>query len=161
MLISDTYRKLNEEAHKDENWGTTAGRFIPIIKSLGFTDILDYGAGKQILKKSLGKIVTSYDPCIPQISKKPKPHDLVCCLDVLEHVEPNYVDHVLDDLKRVVKKKGFFVVSTVPAIKILSDGRNAHLTVRPAEWWLEKILKRFKLERFELSKGEFAVFVYV
>ncbi len=33
-------------------------------------------------------------------------------------------------------------------MKVLPDGRNAHLIQQPAEWWMPKILKRFELVTF-------------
>jgi hypothetical protein len=103
--------------------------------------------------------VYSYDPCVKAISNTPKPRDFVTCTDVLEHVEPEFVDAVLDDLRRVTRKAGFYVVSTVPAIKILPDGRNAHLVVEEPEWWLKKILERFKVDSYQRNQTEFAVIV--
>jgi hypothetical protein len=32
-----------------------------------------------------------------------------------------------------------------PAIKILADGRNAHLIQKPSSWWLTKIVKHFEI----------------
>lgn len=170
MLISEEYRKLNSQIHSDdEGWGTTGNRFALIVAELAKEknagSILDYGAGKRTMEKALKEMVDckvrSYDPCIKQISKPPKPADIVSCTDVLEHVEPNCVDSVLDDIKRVTKKSAFLVISTVPAIKILPDGRNAHITVKPAEWWLIKIMERFKLRKMENLGCEFAVVVDV
>ena len=43
-----------------------------------------------------------YDPAIPEWSAPPAPRRFVACIDVLEHIEPDLLDNVLDDLKRVV-----------------------------------------------------------
>jgi hypothetical protein len=90
-------------------------------------------------------IVNSYDPGIPAIANTPEPAPFVCCIDVLEHVEPEYIDQVLDDLQRVISDIGYFTVCDVPATKILMDGRNAHLIIQPVEWWQEKIKSRFDI----------------
>jgi hypothetical protein len=68
---------------------------------------------------------------------------------VLEHIEPNLIDNVLDDLKRVTAALGVFTVHTGPAAKVLLDGRNAHLIQRPAAWWLPKFMERFELAQFQ------------
>ena len=149
MLISKEYQEQNSKAHsEDTEWGTTAYRFADLVRELSnqikAESILDYGAGKQTLRGALpGMNIHSYDPCIKEISKSPGRHDLVCCIDVLEHVEPDCLDEVLDDLKRVTKKMGFFLISTVPAKKHLPDGRNAHLIVEDEKFWLPKLLARF------------------
>ncbi len=150
MLISEEYREQNIEAHKQPDWGTTAHYYSNLVRGLsrevGAETILDYGAGKQTLKGACPELpITSYDPAIPEISDAPEPCDLVCCIDVLEHIEPECLDAVLDDLQRVTNKLGFFIISTVPAIKKLPDGRNAHLIVEKEHFWLPKLLDRFSI----------------
>jgi hypothetical protein len=160
MIISDEYKKILTFEHSEEQckifkWGATAERKIPkILKhALRFNsnNILDYGAGYGgfgiNVRKQYGEEynVIDYEPGRPDVSDKPDPQDFIICIDVLEHVEPECVESVLDDLKRVILKGGFFTISTTEAFKILSDGRNAHLTIQPWDWWLEKIKKRFNV----------------
>ena len=71
------------------------------------------------------------------------------CIDVLEHIEPAYLDNVLDDLQRCTDVIGVFTVACGPAMKILPDGRNAHLIQEPPEWWLPKPMQRFTLQSFQ------------
>ena len=70
---------------------------------------------------------------------------MLVCLDVLEHIEPELLDSVLDDMKSLMLEIGFFSVHTGPAKKFLSDGRNAHLIQEPPSWWLPKIESRFEV----------------
>jgi hypothetical protein len=84
---------------------------------------------------------------------------MVCCIDVLEHIEPALLDNVLDDLKRVTQRIGVFTVCCEEAKKFLSDGRNAHLIVQPAEWWLPRIMERFELHMFQKRPDGFMVLV--
>jgi 2-polyprenyl-3-methyl-5-hydroxy-6-metoxy-1,4-benzoquinol methylase len=83
----------------------------------------------------------------------------VACTDVLEHIEPDQLDKVLDDLKRLVKQAGVFVIATGPAKKFLDDGRNAHLIQEGAAWWLPKIMARFDLMKFQKLAHEILVIV--
>ena len=88
----------------------------------------------------------------------------MCCIDVLEHVEPHLLDNVLTDLRRVTKNVGFFTVHTGPAVKTLSDGRNAHLIQQSATWWLTKLSDYFQIGHVEYYEGMgkgFAVLVGV
>jgi hypothetical protein len=167
-MISEPYRELLSKAHKeDENWGTSASCYAEhvtsIINTLNLTDMLDYGAGKGVLSKSISPdhkvYVSEYDPCIEKISEEPIPHELVVCADVLEHIEPDHLYDVLNDLQRVTKKIGVFYVATGPAMKILPDGRNAHLIQEPMEWWLPKFMKRFAVQSMSLTGGGFFVVV--
>ena len=75
--------------------------------------------------------------------------DLVCCIDVLEHVEPIHLKAVLQDLSRITKKVGLFTIHTGPAVKHLSDGRNAHLIQKPASWWLPQLCEHFEIAQLE------------
>ena len=151
-LFSDDYADLLANEHNSGQWGHTAQQYVgPITKYaklLEETHLLDYGAGRGGLKRSLPKdyVVTEYEPGRPNTRSNNTPHNYVVCIDVLEHIEPDLIENVLDDLKRVTIKGGYFTVSTRPAAKILKDGRNAHLIVENFEWWTEKLSKRFKIE---------------
>lgn len=163
MLITDEYRALNRQLHETrDDYGRSGKRWAGMVQNfadaLNTHDILDYGCGKRTLSDALPHLlITNYDPCIPGYDDPPQPHDLVICGDVLEHIEPECLDAVLDDLKRLTKQAIFMVIATRPAAKTLADGRNAHLIVQPYEWWLEKIMARWGLRLFQHMGGEFAV----
>jgi 2-polyprenyl-3-methyl-5-hydroxy-6-metoxy-1,4-benzoquinol methylase len=164
MLISESYRRYNRQLHESTAaYGTSSGKWVETVRALcaraNAASVLDYGCGKGLLKASLGDIVREYDPAIPGKSDAPEPADVVACTDVLEHIEPECLDDVLDDLCRVTRRVGLLVVSTSPARKTLPDGRNAHLVVQPSRWWLPRIMDRFDLARFEAIQDEFAAVV--
>jgi hypothetical protein len=100
-----------------------------------------------------------YDPAIPEWAAPAKPCGLVACIDVLEHIEPLLLDNVLDDLQRVTLGVGVFTVHTSAAVKVLPDGRNAHLIQEGASWWLPKFIQRFELARFEKMEQGFWIIV--
>ena len=124
-----------------------------------------HGAGKGRLGQALGELVkrplriAHYEPANPEWSAPPQPSRFVACIDVLEHIEPELLDNVLDDLKRVVLHVGVFTVHTGPAVKVLLDGRNAHLIQKPPTWWLPKFLERFELNTFKKMPMGFWVVV--
>ena len=163
-LITEEYRALNKELHERRpDYGTSgakwAGRVAVIAKLLNATTLLDYGCGKQTLGMALSHLlVRGYDPAIEGLDDEPEPADLVVCGDVLEHIEPDCLDAVLDDLRRCTLKGIFLTVSTRPAKKSLSDGRNAHLIQKPSEWWLPKIMQRWDLRLFQANATEFTAF---
>ena len=164
MLITEEYRKLNAQLHKDRpDYGVGGHKYVAHIReaarNIGAHTILDYGCGKRMLEKALGYSINNYDPAIPEVSATPEPADLVVCTDVLEHIEPDNLDDVLDDLKRVTKHTMILTVATRTAKKFLADGRNAHLIVMPSRWWLPKIMERFELKQFASGPGEFLCFV--
>ena len=97
-----------------------------------------------------------YDPVFPEYGEA-KEADLVCCIDVLEHIEYEYVNNTLKKLSEITKKIGFYSIHLGPANKILSDGRNAHIIQKPARWWLPKLCERFDIEHFKASSNNFIV----
>lgn len=146
--ISKEYKGLCAEHHaKKKNWGASGGKWTNDIARTathyGVRTILDYGSGKGLLSEQLrqrGFQVTAFDPAVRGIDRKPKgSFDMVVCVDVLEHIEPEYLDAVLQELQRYAAL-GYFVICLGPAKKHwLSDGRNAHLIVKGREWWAGKL----------------------
>jgi uncharacterized Rossmann fold enzyme len=162
-LISDEYRELNAKLHSDIlGYGVGGGRHAKTVqklcKSLKSTSVLDYGCGKGYLAKELPFPIWEYDPAIPGKDAAPRAADLVVCADVLEHIEPEKLDFVLDDLRRCTKKVGYFVVHTGPSSKILADGRNSHLIQQPKAWWEEKMGIYFQIGKV-LESGHLLYFV--
>jgi hypothetical protein len=167
MLISEEYRKEQEELHKNPEYGVASVNFAPmvthLIDTLNIDEMLDYGAGKGRLAQSINPnkrvIIELYDPAMPDYSSEPSPRQFVTCIDVLEHIEPDCLDDVLDDLKRVTEEYGFFTIHTGPAVKVLSDGRNAHLTQEDYTWWMPKLWSRFHIHQMTHVPNGFSVLV--
>ena len=167
MLITQEYQEEQKKLHENPEYGVASVSFAPMVTSLintlKVTEMLDYGAGKGRLAQNITPdhkiLIELYDPAIPDYSDKPEPREFVCCIDVLEHIEPDCLDSVLDDLKRVTKRFGFFTIHTGPAIKTLSDGRNAHLTQEDYTWWLPKLWSRFHIHQMTHTPSGFLVIV--
>jgi len=166
-VISEDYRRLQQLLHENPAYGVASLQFAHIVKQvaeqIGATSISDYGAGKMHLDRALRGLGMAldyrpYDPAFPDYGP-PRPADLVCCIDVLEHIEPVYLDPVLDDLGRITVGHGLFSIHTGPAAKHLADGRNAHLIQRPASWWLPRLCRRFEVDALQKSPGGFFIIV--
>lgn len=168
-LISEEYRQMQRQLHENPNYGVASVQYAPlvadILQATGATELLDYGAGKgrlgMTLREHLKRPLTihHYDPAIPDWSAPPAPCGFVACIDVLEHIEPHLLDNVLDDLQRVAAGVGVFTVHTFPAVKVLPDGRNAHLIQQPPSWWLPRFMERFELVTFNRMPQGFWVAV--
>lgn len=158
-LMTDDYLSMNAMLHlRFPSYGASGHKWAQVVNDLGHTDVLDYGCGKGTLAKALGREIKEFDPAIPGKNLQPEPADLVVCTDVLEHIEPDFLDNVLGNIHYLCKKEALFVVATRPAHKTLSDGRNAHLIVEPVGWWRNKISKRFviKFEQPDVNhEGDF------
>jgi hypothetical protein len=167
-IISEEYLCLQKELHLDPNYGVAslqiAASVKKIFEDLNFKSISDFGAGKKNLEKGLLRLGLKnfeyypYDPVFPEYGS-PKEADLVCCIDVLEHIEEVYLSNVLDELKKITIKIGFFTIATKPASKFLRDGRNAHLIQKPASWWLPMMCSRFEIELLQNAPLGFLLIV--
>ena len=142
--------------HATTNYGTASLKHGPlvaqIVNKLEISHLLDYGCGKQMnLAKVLsGKAPTlkhyqAYEPAIPELAEAPVPAQMVACIDVLEHIEPELIDNVIRELGRITTNLGFFSIHMGPAGKTLADGRNAHLIQMPSSWWLKKLTDYFEI----------------
>lgn len=164
---TEAYAQQQRELHATGQYGVTGQKYGGLVGQLidsnELDTVLDYGAGSNLsltktLKPSRPIRYQPYDIGVPEYADDPEPADLVCCIDVIEHIEPEFLDDVLDHLEELTKVILFMSVHMGPASKVLSDGRNAHLTQQPPSWWLPKILERFDLQTFQLvSPVEFFV----
>jgi len=158
MKISDAYKAEQELQHIDPDYGQASVTYAPIVSQMcnrmRITELLDYGCGKARLMEHLDVIqqmkIQCYDPAIPERAGEPIPMQMVTCIDVLEHVEPECLEAVLDDLVRVTDMVIFLTICSLPAERTLSDGRNAHLIQKPMEWWLDKIMTRFDVQTLQV-----------
>lgn len=146
MLITPEYMALQKQLHasSEGTYGISGARYADIVRQIskwGRLAVLDYGCGKQTLATALGPAyrVTNYDPCIEGLDTPPEPHPVVVCTDVLEHIEPELVENVITDLRRLTQRVALLVINTGPAKKVLADGRNAHISMHPEDWWIERV----------------------
>ena len=161
MLITEEYRALNADLHGRTEFGVTAPRYMnqiaQIAEGVKAKTILDYGSGpRKHVHAALGRTykVQSYDPAIPDLADDPVPADLMVACDVLEHIEPELLSAVLDHMAENTLRAAFLSIATRPAKKTLADGRNAHLIVKPPQWWLPLLWQRWRLTQFADLGGE-------
>lgn len=146
LRITPAYLAEQQRLHADpRGYGGRGDKWAAIVltiaKTIKAASVLDYGCGQGSLKRAIegkGPAVREYDPAIPGKDAEPSFADLVVCTDVLEHVEEPLVPAVLAHLAQLTRRQLFVVVSTVTTEKTLSDGRSAHITVHPRDWWLVK-----------------------
>jgi hypothetical protein len=166
-LITEAYRSQQQELHDGGLYGYASRHYAPlvtqIIKNLEVTHLLDYGCGSKLslynsIQVDRKLVYQAYDPAVPDYAGEPVPAQMVACIDVLEHIEPEFLEAVLDDLCRLTEVVLFCTIHTGPAKKTLADGRNAHLTQQPMSWWLPKLWDRFDLQSVQVT-GEHNFYV--
>ena len=150
--------KLYSELHKNNNeYGKSGARLADdvsvIIDFLKPEIVLDYGCGKgalvNILQEKYPDIkFYKYDPAIEEYNVLPvKKADLVINTDVLEHIPEDEVENCVKEISEI-SQNVFFQLSHCLAINILSNGENAHCTVKPTFWYYNLFNKYFKTQTF-------------
>ena len=82
------------------------------------------------------------------------------CTDVMEHIPPEDVDKVLDNILMAAPHV-FFSISTEEDNCGKLIGHPLHLTIRPYEWWLEQFRKRECFVHWSAEySGECAFYVH-
>ena len=163
------YAAIQKELHAAGGYGVTGRQYMPSIfhaisqlaRKHGKVTVLDYGSSSGDTVKAVKEHFWlppledyCYDPFVEAFAGEPVPADLVVCTDVMEHVEPECTWAVLDHIRDLTKRVVFFSISLEPARKVLSDGRNAHINLRPIEFWLNEIKKRFITSEVVVSKDK-------
>lgn len=150
QLITKDYVEEQYLLHQDPGYGAGSHRYghllIDMMRIENCETILDYGAGKGTLAavmRSIANIqVAEYDPGVPEKATRPQPADLVTCIDVMEHIEPNCLDAVMKDLVSLTGKILFVDVATkFDKHRWLRDGRNSHQIVNDGIWWQQQFEK--------------------
>jgi cyclopropane fatty-acyl-phospholipid synthase-like methyltransferase len=149
-MISAEYKSILKSINGLENFGKRKKlpRYLEsIIAEHNPSSILDFGCGVGSLVNTLAatypqKNIYGYDPGNENFSNKfeNQKFDLVISTDVLEHIEPEFLDQTLEFLKK--KSNRFYhLIALAPSKVILPDGRNAHLILKSKDWWRNKFIK--------------------
>jgi hypothetical protein len=141
----------DNQFHAKKVYGTGGKDYpsvLPHILALAPSSIIDYGAGRSEIALWLGKKAGAsraarFDPAVPGIDKIPEERfDVVTSFDVLEHIPEDELDAVLSEMA-TIGRDALLIIDIAPAKAILSDGRNAHVTLHDEEWWHERLAAYF------------------
>ena len=109
-MITEAYRQEQARLHATGDYGKAGAQFGEVVadmlRATNAATLLDYGCGsRQSLRPALTVRIDyrGYDPAVPEYSADPEPADCVACIDVLEHIEPDLLENVLDDLQRLTE----------------------------------------------------------
>lgn len=161
--LKDKYIKYYQNLHDAGAFsgGSLKYAYVEPLRALINTTqsktLLDYGCGKafhyfrkdgqKTFPEALGfplKNIAFYDPGYEKFKNLPKgTFDGVICTDVLEHIHPDLIDDVLDEIFSKANKFVFLVIYCGLAAKTLPNGENAHLIVERPEWWNKKLSKYY------------------
>lgn len=145
--ILPKYERLYSLLHKQNSSYGSAPRVAAFAEKFlvqwDAKRVLDFGCGKG---KAYRPGLISYDPAWhPEIPVGV--FDALISTDVMEHI-PDYHLPAICRWFKLWSKRLILGISTRPAKQILENGENAHCTVKPAEWWRDRLanLLRYKVE---------------
>jgi hypothetical protein len=133
------------EAYGDQEAAKFRNELKTLFDQHGVRSVLDYGGGgtdwrsKQVPEGgSLADYVGISDYMVFEPARtidERNRADAVVCFDVMEHIYLADVGYVLNELFSHAAKLVVLNVAGYPANALLPTGENAHITVRPAQWW--------------------------
>lgn len=169
-MISNEYKKILTTIHETSPFGKRSKmpKYLEsFVSKVNPTSMLDFGCGKGRLVDYLTEAypnvaVSGYDPGNTKFDRSLDDVyvDLLLSTDVLEHVEPEYIDDTLAYLS-TKSRYVYHLIAMSPAKLILPDGRNAHLILESKEWWRDKfinlgynIIQEEYMEHWKTPKGQ-------
>jgi hypothetical protein len=168
-MISSEYKKQLQELQDKQKFNSGLVKYPDVkqfVELYNPTSLLDYGCshGRLIsqLKIDFPNIdIDGFDPAVPEFEVINKQsYDCIISNDVIEHIEPEFLDQTLEQMQKLFKNYAWFIIACYPAKKSLADGRNAHLIIESPNWWLDKIKDSFnestivRHEIVELKSGK-------
>lgn len=160
-MITDQYKKHLSSLHQQHRFVESNFWYDDIRSYINQStnrpaSILDFGCAHggliQKLKNDFPDVtcIDGYDPGVKQYENKPtKYYDLLISTDVIEHIEPQYLDQTLAYIDSLFAKDAWIIIACYPAKKFLPDGRNAHLIIENPDWWIAKIRDVMILSKIE------------
>lgn len=152
-VVSAEYAAMNKQLHAEgSDYGAHAFLDAQIVvsnaRANGCKTVLDYGCGKGTLKAALKEMapelsVLEFDPAIDGKDTLPEQADFIVALDVMEHIELDYLSAVLENMVSLAPRLVLLKIALTPSKRLLPDGRNAHILLKPPKWWEGKLKRHF------------------
>lgn len=166
-LISKEYLAALREKNDVKPWSGTRGVYAEEVakRVRPMDEVLDFGCAHQALGRRLKDIspvnrVHGYDPAQPELATWPEgKFHIIVATDVMEHVEPQYLEPTLRRFNQCCTRAMFFVIATTATGKKLPNGWDHHLIVESQQWWLDRfarVLPFWQVEVIWTKPKEFA-----
>jgi hypothetical protein len=147
MKLLAEYRKLHaEDAYSEDSLfdvdinvieGLVAGTKSKTVLDFGCGQATQYTAKAKHRRFGVGDDdIFGYDPAVTgRTDGLNRLYDGVISTDVLEHIPEDEIDDVLRRIFSLATNFVYIAVFCGKAKTRLSDGTNAHVTIKPSSWW--------------------------
>ena len=148
------------------DFGCGNGQSALLLNEIGFSivDLIDF-VGYEFVHPDVKELVEdgnaryfTYTLWGPAVKTLPT-YDFTVCTDVMEHIPEKYVDEVMRTIRSKTRFNGvsYWRIalwgSETPEEKAKAKakyGGELHVTVRPPEWWVEKLVKLYGKVDYEV-----------
>ncbi len=125
------------------DWGSGSGQAADAMVAQGF-DVRMVDIAANAYRGPHGPVI---EACLWDLPADLPETQYGFCADVMEHLPPERVEQVFDQIAARTQRTCYFQIALFPDSWY---GRELHLSVFPHEWWRERILASFKTAEFEL-----------
>ena len=167
-MVENVKLNANQRLHQTaQNYGdshTYINTLLPeflsqLLAHLKISTVLDYGCGKGVLLDKLKSFDNKinwrgYDPFFSKYKIEPRSANVLISLQALEHIEKDDVHNVLQHLIGLTENFFFLDIDLKPAVKTLSDGRNAHTCIAPSDWWVGMLSQKCSYISMKISMSK-------
>lgn len=127
------------------DWGSGSGQAADALVTRGFkVRMVDIAANAY--RGPHGPVI---EACLWELPADMPATDYGFCADVMEHLPPDKVEQVFDQIAARTRSACYFQIALFHDSCFTGNGP-LHLSVFPPEWWQERILKSFKTAEFQL-----------
>lgn len=158
MYEKEWFDKYLKSTKWDDNWYHVANNIIRYFKP---ASVFEVGCGKGFLVKALNdkKVPTKgcdiskyaiknafhkncYNADASKIPEKDNSYELVCAIDVLEHLEEKDQQKTISEIKRITTRFVLIRCPMYPYQNIhLKDPTMGHISCKPVWFWVEQFCK--------------------
>lgn len=128
------------------DWGSGSGKAADAMIAQGFNvRMVDIAANAY--GGPNGPVI---EACLWELPDDLGPTEYGFCADVMEHLPPERVPQVFDQIAARTRRACYFQIA------LFEDswgGRKLHLSVFPQSWWKERVLASFKSAEFSSISG--------
>lgn len=123
----------------------TARQWFPNCNSYRGIDLSDYQITKLLAKDNLPNHEFSVGNLCSLVEYKDNQFDLGICIDVLEHIPPEFVSKAIKEICRICKNLIISISLIKEKANISHDGSDLHLCIKPAKWWIDLFKEHIKV----------------
>lgn len=140
-VVAELVERFEPESVVD--LGCAIGVYIREFEDNGVPGVGIEGAEKAVRNAVLDDVFHAdlRDPL-----SNPPTADLVLCIEVAEHLHPEYADQLVENISKCVEASGTAIVSAAPPGQLGTH----HINLQPKEYWI----KKFKSEGLSFDRSE-------